>query len=181
MAEFDTACRGQLAPDEAESELFRLAIQGRALTFYKSISAACMPWIIVQSKFRSQFSSRTKKAEIGAELDFLHVSNLRDDGDTDRQALDNVIARLDKLSVMGTSDDIRTTRTFVVYMERLLMKNGHILPYASYRWIIHMRTWSQYCANLLPTCQHLTANVNVHSLHPHLNLSLPLLLRLQKT
>ena len=66
-----------------------------------------MTWIIVQCKFRSQFSSRTKKAEIGAKLDLLHVSNLRDDGDTDRQALDKSIARLDNFSLMGTSDDMK--------------------------------------------------------------------------
>ena len=53
LAEFDTACRGQLAPDDAKPELLRLAIRGRALTFYKSISAASLPWIVVQSKFRS--------------------------------------------------------------------------------------------------------------------------------
>ena len=84
LAELNTACRGQLAPEEAKPELLRLAIQGRALTFYKSICATTLPWSVVQSKFRSQFMSRTKKAEIGAELDLLHVSSLRDEKDTDR-------------------------------------------------------------------------------------------------
>ena len=32
FTEFNTACKGQLAPDEAKSELLRLAIRGRALT-----------------------------------------------------------------------------------------------------------------------------------------------------
>ena len=48
LAEFDTACRGQLAPDDAKAELLRLAIRGRALTFYKSIAAASLPWVIVK-------------------------------------------------------------------------------------------------------------------------------------
>ena len=62
--------------------------------------------VIVQSKFRLHFSSRTKKAEIGAKLDLLQISTLRSDEDKDKQALDKLIARLDKLSVMGTSDDM---------------------------------------------------------------------------
>ena len=32
LAEFNTACRGQMAPDEVKPEMFRLAIKGRALT-----------------------------------------------------------------------------------------------------------------------------------------------------
>ena len=51
--------------------------------------------------------SKTKKAEIGAELYLLHVSTLRDENDSDRQALDKLIARLDKLSLMGTADDMK--------------------------------------------------------------------------
>ena len=51
--------------------------------------------------------SRTKKAEISAELDLLHISSLRDEGDSDRQALDKLIARLDKLSLMGSEDDMK--------------------------------------------------------------------------
>ena len=47
------------------------------------------------------------KAEIGAELDLLHISTLRDEADTDRQALEKLIARLEKLSPMGTSDDMK--------------------------------------------------------------------------
>ena len=43
MAEFDTAGRGQLAPDEAKSELFSLTIQGLALTFdLRSRSTTCL-------------------------------------------------------------------------------------------------------------------------------------------
>ena len=33
LAEFETACKGQLAPEDAKPELLRLAINGRALTF----------------------------------------------------------------------------------------------------------------------------------------------------
>lgn len=105
LTEFNTASRGQLAPDEYKPELFRLALKGRALTFYKSIDATSLPWQTVQLKFRDQFMSRTKRAEISAELDGLHISTLRTDSDTDRQALDKLIARLDKLSLMGTEDD----------------------------------------------------------------------------
>lgn len=105
LTEFGTACRGQLAPDTAKPELFRLALSGRALTYYKTIDAPCLPWSTVQLKFRSQFMSRTKRAEIVAELDTLHISTMRGEKDTDRQALDKVIARLDKLSLMAGDDD----------------------------------------------------------------------------
>ena len=51
--------------------------------------------------------SRTKKAEISAELDLLHISTLRDENKTDRQALDKLISRLDKLSLMGSTEDMK--------------------------------------------------------------------------
>ena len=57
--------------------------------------------------FRYQFSSRTKKTEIVAEFDLVHVLNLRDDGNAYNQSLDKVIDRLDKSSLMGTSDDMK--------------------------------------------------------------------------
>lgn len=49
--------------------------------------------------------SKTKKAEIGAQLDSLHISTLRENGDSDLQALYKLISRLDKLSLMGADDD----------------------------------------------------------------------------
>lgn len=94
-----------MAPDSAKPELFRLAISGRALTYFKLIDATRLSSDTVQSKFRNQFMSKTKQAEIRAELDTLHLSSLRSPGDSDRQALDKLIARLDKLSLMGSADD----------------------------------------------------------------------------
>lgn len=49
--------------------------------------------------------SKTKQAEIRAELDTLHLSTLCTEGDSYRQALEKLIARLDKLSLMGSKDD----------------------------------------------------------------------------
>lgn len=105
LTEFLTACRGQLATDSAKPELFRLALKGRALTFFKTINSINLSWSLVESKFRDQFMSKTKRAEISDELDALHISSLRTDDDTDRQALDKLIARLDKLSLMASEDD----------------------------------------------------------------------------
>lgn len=107
FTELETACRGQMAPDSAKPELFRLALSGRALTFYKTVDGSRMQWGDLRKGFMSQFMSRTKKAEISAELDSLHISTLRSSDDSDRQALDKLINRLDKLSLMGNDDDKR--------------------------------------------------------------------------
>lgn len=94
-----------MAPDSAKPELFRLAISGRALTYYKLINATTLDWGTVQSKFKNQFMSKNKQAKMRDELDALHLSALCSDGDSDPQALDKLIARLDKLSLMGSEDD----------------------------------------------------------------------------
>ena len=96
-----------MAPEEAKQELLCLSITGGVLTLYKSIASATLPWSIVQSKFRAQFMWRTKKAEIGPELDLLHISTSRDEADTDRKSLEKMIARLDKLSLMDNADDMK--------------------------------------------------------------------------
>ena len=72
-------------------------ITSRALTFYKSIHATTLPWAVVKAQFRAQFMSRTKKAEITAELDVLHMSTLRSETYSDPEALGKLIHRLDKL------------------------------------------------------------------------------------
>ena len=47
---------------------------------------------------------------MGSEMcirDRLHISTLRSETDSDREALDKLIARLDKLSLMGSADDLK--------------------------------------------------------------------------
>ena len=82
-------------------EFFRLALKGRALTYYRVINATQLKWDEVIKKFRENFNSVPKQSEITAELDLMTVDQIRDDGDSDRQALGKYIARLDKLSMMG--------------------------------------------------------------------------------
>ena len=58
--------------------------------------------------------SSTKKAENGVELDLLHASTLHVQSYTDRQAVDKPIARLDNLSLMGTSDDMKDEHKIIL-------------------------------------------------------------------
>lgn len=88
LTQFNTAWRGQVAPDCAKLELFRLALSGNALTYYNFIHATTLDWITVQAKFKNQFMSKKKQAEIRTELDTLHLQVIRSEGDTYRQALD---------------------------------------------------------------------------------------------
>ena len=57
IQEFETACKGQSVPDEHKSEMFRLSVSGRALTYYKSISGANIPWEDLKKRFHGHFMS----------------------------------------------------------------------------------------------------------------------------
>ena len=106
LAEFNTPCCRQLTPDDVKPELLRLSITSQALNFFKSINTTTLPWDVLESKFRAPFMSRTKKATISVDLDLLHILTLRSETDSDREALDNLIDRLEKVSLMRSVDYI---------------------------------------------------------------------------
>lgn len=112
-------------------ELMRLALKRRALTFYKSINATKLDWNTVQVAFREQFMSKSKKAEIGAELDSLHISTLREQNDSNLQALDNLSPHWTNYLWWLRTMTGKTSQRSDAYTVPSPKINGHTSPFVS--------------------------------------------------
>lgn len=73
LTQFVTASRVQLATEEFKPEIFCLAFSVHTLTFYKSISTSLLSRDEVRAILRNNFMSNTNNAEVGMELDLLHI------------------------------------------------------------------------------------------------------------
>lgn len=61
ISELNTNIRCQLGHDEAKPKIFKFALTGSSLAFYKSIGARSIPWSAIQSKFKNRSLSQKKK------------------------------------------------------------------------------------------------------------------------
>lgn len=77
------------------------------MTLNKTVNGHKLTWKTTQEKFGDQYMSKTKQAEVTAELDTLHISTIRAQSDTDRRAIFKLIGRLDKLSLLRNADDLK--------------------------------------------------------------------------
>lgn len=83
-----------------------------------------MPSATVESTVHARLKYCTGKAEISAEVNWLHMFTVRTDDGTDRQPLDKLISRVNKLSLMGTNDDCKDDPKILLHLNPIAQENG---------------------------------------------------------